>query len=274
MANALSRLVDMGFVCAGKWSLSTRGLELDLDPGIAAKRNVLYGFMVNGSLAYLGKTARTSQKRMQCYKTLATTAKKGGSTNIKVNRNIVDALSQGQSVDIYTLVDHARWSYGGFPINLAAALEDGMLEELDPPWNGQRLVSFNAVTAQAAGDAPPIGKLSLDAKKSHDEALNRSKRLIIKYSQQVKGKPRLTKADFTHALRKALMEASDAGKAYVDIRSGDLHAEVGNYPGKGHSMPTCCSAMRDAMRVGDEVLAQPPKRNGARVVIRYLLPRR
>ena len=80
-------------------------------------------------------------------------------------------------------------------------------------------------------------------------------------------------ATFDRAIRSRFQAESDAGHSSVEIVSGNLHRSVGGYPGRNHRMPMCCSAMRQAMRPGDVVIASPPKGQGATLRIRYLLPR-
>lgn len=82
-----------------------------------------------------------------------------------------------------------------------------------------------------------------------------------------------TAQDFQDELNKIFTSAQNDGKSYVDVKSGDLHRRVGGYPGTNHRMPVCCYVMRKNMRSGDEILDQPPKGNGATLVIRYRLPR-
>lgn len=81
-----------------------------------------------------------------------------------------------------------------------------------------------------------------------------------------------TSQDFEGELRRQLGKARESGKSYVDVNSGELHRDVGGYPGKDHSMPTCCNVMVRLMKSGDEVLTQPPKGRGATLTIRYKLP--
>lgn len=81
------------------------------------------------------------------------------------------------------------------------------------------------------------------------------------------------KQDFKLVLDTVLAEAISSGAAFIDVRAGNLHARVGGYPGRGHSMPTCCSAMRDALQPGDTVLTEPLKGQGVSLHIRYCLPR-
>ncbi len=56
---------------------------------------------------------------------------------------------------------------------------------------------------------------------------------------------------------------------YIDLNSGEIHRELGGYPGKNHSMPSCCEAMRRLMTKQDYILKQPLKGNGASLTIRY-----
>ena len=83
----------------------------------------------------------------------------------------------------------------------------------------------------------------------------------------------LTAETFRSALNDRLTAAARQGRAYVDLRSGDLHRRTGGYPGPDHRMPVCCSVMRAAMQAGDMIRAEPPAGAGASLVIRYQLPR-
>jgi hypothetical protein len=89
----------------------------------------------------------------------------------------------------------------------------------------------------------------------------------------VTGKPviELSAARFREVLSLMLRQAAARGQPWIDVTSGELHSRVGGYPGPSHRMPTCCSVMRAAMRVGDRVLAAPPKGVGASLVVRYRL---
>ena len=79
--------------------------------------------------------------------------------------------------------------------------------------------------------------------------------------------------DFNEALQEIFAAAEKQGKSKIAVNSGLLHRRVGGYPGSHHRMPTCCSAMRAAMRHGDIITASPPKGNGASLTIEYQLPR-
>ncbi len=80
-------------------------------------------------------------------------------------------------------------------------------------------------------------------------------------------------ANFRNQLSRLLAEGAALGFVAVEVNAGRLHRLVGDYPGAGHRMPVCCGAMRRAMAPGDEVVFQPPRGKGARLTIRYRLPR-
>jgi hypothetical protein len=81
------------------------------------------------------------------------------------------------------------------------------------------------------------------------------------------------KQDFEKELNRQLGVAQAQGKSHIDINSGELHRDVGGYPGRDHRMPICCDVMTNEMKGTDRILNQPKKGRGAGLTIRYLLPR-
>lgn len=81
------------------------------------------------------------------------------------------------------------------------------------------------------------------------------------------------RAGFAFELGRIIGHAEEKGSAHIDVNSGDLHRRVGGYPGHDHRMPVCCDVMRSYMDSRDTILSEPPKEDGATVVIRYALPR-
>jgi hypothetical protein len=129
--DALARLLDIGFQSAGDWTLEDNDLCLMLDEKLAERRNVLYSFVVDGQVCYVGKTTNPLGKRLYFYKNPGPTQ----STNIRNNQRIRQALAQGKSVEIYALADSGLLRYGGFHVNLAAGLEDSIVKSIRPVWN-------------------------------------------------------------------------------------------------------------------------------------------
>jgi len=126
----IQKLTDIGFAKVGSWSRTQTGIEFLLSD-CADSRNVLYCFVSDGVLLYLGKTARSLKQRMYGYQNPGPTQ----STNTKGNRNIRDLLANGKQVDIYALPDNGLLHFGVFHINLAAGLEDSIVKTLNPIWN-------------------------------------------------------------------------------------------------------------------------------------------
>lgn len=80
-----------------------------------------------------------------------------------------------------------------------------------------------------------------------------------------------TTGDFEKLIRQKFDSAIKQGKDYVDIVSGDIHRELGGYPGKNHRMPCCCTVMYSLMKNDDIVIYAPKKGKGATLKIRYKL---
>jgi hypothetical protein len=78
---------------------------------------------------------------------------------------------------------------------------------------------------------------------------------------------------FETGLKVAFGVAHHLGACNIDIRSGDLHEWIGDYPGPSHRMRLCCSVMKQEMKTGDTLLSQPRRGEGANLYIRYQLPR-
>jgi hypothetical protein len=135
----LNRLVDIGFRIAGVWKLGGGGVVCELHDDFAAARNVLYAFAADGQLMYVGKTVQPLRARMTGYRNPGATQ----STNIKNNHNIRQSLEQGKRIEVYVLPDNGLLHYGKFHVNLAAALEDSVVRELNPPWNGGQKEAAN-----------------------------------------------------------------------------------------------------------------------------------
>jgi len=82
-----------------------------------------------------------------------------------------------------------------------------------------------------------------------------------------------TADQFRAELNRCFAQAERTGQTHINIKSGDLHRELGGYPLRNHRMPVCCYVMRAAMCAGDKIISGPPSGKGATLVIRYRLPR-
>lgn len=83
-----------------------------------------------------------------------------------------------------------------------------------------------------------------------------------------------TADDFRQQLDALFHIATQQKQPFVMVEAGDLHRVVGGYPNMGnHRMPLCCRVMRSELHMGDVIVCEPPKGQGASLTIRYVLPR-
>lgn len=131
-ATDMKRLRDIGFEKAGCWRLVGGHLSFELSCH-GSKRNILYAFVVDDEVKYIGKTVRALRNRMYGYKNPG----ESQSTNVKVHAYIKKTLREGDNVELFALPDNGLLHFGPFHVNLAAGLEDSIISELNPEWNGK-----------------------------------------------------------------------------------------------------------------------------------------
>lgn len=146
----MNRLVEIGFQQAGHWRLEGDKLVPELTR-LATQQNILYAFICDGEVKYIGKTTSTLAGRMKGYRNPA----ESQTTNIRNNTLIREILEGGGTVDIYALPDNGLLHYGAFHLNLAAGLEDDLIRVINPEWNGGRAEPVPlAVEEEPEGTAP------------------------------------------------------------------------------------------------------------------------
>jgi len=83
-----------------------------------------------------------------------------------------------------------------------------------------------------------------------------------------------TAEEFREQLFEVFCVAAERRQPSVTVKAGDLHRNVGGYPGRRSArMPVCCNVMRGAMLEGDVIVSEPPKGAGATLTVRYRIPR-
>jgi len=156
----MERLLNIGFKKMGYWTLEEENIKYALDSMMNSK-NVLYAFICNGEVKYIGKTVQKLKNRMNGYKNPG----KSQVTNIKNNKNIFESLKKDEAIDIFALSDNGLMHYGGFHINLAAGLEDDLIRQIDPEWNGGSRIAEQDTekeeTAAKNGDSLISGIITL-----------------------------------------------------------------------------------------------------------------
>lgn len=155
----MNRLLEIGFQLAGRWDLHGDELGLDL-VRFGTRRNVLYAFVSEGDIKYIGKTTSPLAARMRGYIRPSDTQ----TTNLNSHARIIELLRRGTAVEVYVLPDNGLLRYGGFHINLAAGLEDDLIRSINPEWNGGR----KEVVADATAPRTTLGTVDAEPD-AHDE---------------------------------------------------------------------------------------------------------
>jgi len=127
---SLSLIQGLGFEEAGYWFLENGEISFKLYKSQKAT-NILYAFVVEGVVKYLGKSTQSLSKRMYLYKKCGPSQR----TNLRNHAQIKASLEQGQTVRIFAFIQKEIMEYKGIPINLAAGLEDTLISQLRPNWN-------------------------------------------------------------------------------------------------------------------------------------------
>lgn len=128
----MNRLLEIGFQVAGHWTLAGETLVCELIRH-ASQSNILYAFVCDGRVMYVGKTTKSLRQRMSGYRNPGPTQ----ATNVKNHHHLKRLLAAGSTIDILALPDNGLMHYGTFHLNLAAALEDSIIATLKPEWNGR-----------------------------------------------------------------------------------------------------------------------------------------
>ena len=126
----IEKLKNMGFCYVGQWKLENKNPKYNLSES-ANLKNILYAFVCDKEVLYIGKSVRTLNERMYGYQNPGPTQ----TTNQKGNKEIKELLAQGKNIEIYILPDNGLLYYGGFHVNLAVGLEDSLVAGVKPKWN-------------------------------------------------------------------------------------------------------------------------------------------
>lgn len=125
----MKRLSDIGFTKVGEWKNENSVFKYDIENHLQEK-NLLYAFIINKEVLYIGKTTDTLKNRMNGYKNASGSQK----TNVRIKAKIIEKLFQFK-VEIYILIDKENLTFGKYKISLASGLEDNLIASITPKWN-------------------------------------------------------------------------------------------------------------------------------------------
>lgn len=136
--NSCRNLERIGFENAARWELDTMGKIKHVGDNQGSWDNLvkmfpqaLYAFCVDGSVMYVGKTVSTLSTRFSGYRSPGEDTQ----TNRRCNENIRQSLSAGKAVRILVLPNRIPLMWGVYRINMAAGLEDALIDAIQPDWN-------------------------------------------------------------------------------------------------------------------------------------------
>ncbi len=129
-SGSVDKLLRVGFESVGDWFVEDGVLRYRLSK-CGSARKILYAFVADGRVLYIGKSVRSLAERLNGYVNPGPTQ----STNVKNHKNIKESLKKG-TVEIFAFAPpEDEIVYRGVPLNLAAGLEDGLIAEIEPLWN-------------------------------------------------------------------------------------------------------------------------------------------
>lgn len=155
----MHRLINIGFVLVGHWKLRNDAIKFELATD-HKRRNLLYTFLSNGEIKYIGKTTMYLTQRMYGYQNPGPMQ----TTNIRLNEKLKNLLVGEQPVDIFILEDNDSLKYGDFGVSLSAGLEDSLISQILPEWNitgTKRIpVDIESETPELTKDPKPTESLT------------------------------------------------------------------------------------------------------------------
>lgn len=125
----MQRLIDIGFEKVGKWYLKDNKITFEVTS--SGKTNILYAYIIDSEVMYVGKSSRTLKARLTNYKNPEPSQK----TNMRVNNYIKESLIAGKQVHIYEYSKESDLCIGVFKVDISAGLEESIIKIINPKWN-------------------------------------------------------------------------------------------------------------------------------------------
>ena len=128
----MQRLIDIGFEQVGKWYLKDDKIAFDVTS--SGKTNILYAYIIDYEVMYVGVSSRTLKERLTNYKNADVSQK----TNWRINNTIRNSLMAGKQVLIYEYSHDSNINIGEFKVDISAGLEQSIIQIINPQWNIQK----------------------------------------------------------------------------------------------------------------------------------------
>ena len=133
----LTELREFGFVKVGTWKLVSgrkSPIHFEVIKKYSDFEDLIYAFVQDETVIYIGITKNTLNKRMTGYKQnpyneKSKSSKVEASTNKKLHKKILNLLQKNKSVDIYGFINKDLGNYMGLEISPTSGLEYSLIKE-------------------------------------------------------------------------------------------------------------------------------------------------
>jgi hypothetical protein len=120
-------LEEGGFSRVGAWTVTEASLVQGAD---FPKERGVYAFVKEGTALYVGLATKGIVQRFRSY----CRPGKSQRTSKRLNAALIEALSVGNVIDVYT-AHPPDLTWNGMPVSGDAGLELGLIQNFDLPWN-------------------------------------------------------------------------------------------------------------------------------------------
>ena len=130
----MERLNKLGFQKVGSWKLTEDGEIKYVIMSDSETKNLVYCFVSEGKIKYVGKTSQPLSFRMDKYYKPG----KNSNSNYVIHEKIIALLNRKRAVTIWILPDKGELKYRNLTLNLADALEMALIKNIEYKiWNKQ-----------------------------------------------------------------------------------------------------------------------------------------
>ncbi len=105
-----------GFEEVGSWNLADEGIQCDLHVELDPKQALL-AYAMGENVVYIGRAHRAAGKAGY------------------VGRSIRNALARDKQIKVFALLEWEPFDHCGLTVNVAAGVEDELVDRMQPPWN-------------------------------------------------------------------------------------------------------------------------------------------
>ena len=176
-SNIDERFLDVGFEKVGHWFLDSNQLDYDLTK-LENESHLVYSFLSENQILYIGKTSRKLKERMAGYKNPG----QSQSTNIANKSNIIEILTAGKSLEIFAYSHDEDILFRGIKIDVADGIEGPLIALFKPKWNrlGNSLTRSDNTEEEKIVDPSILYGLSASAKyKTYEISKNEAKQITV-----------------------------------------------------------------------------------------------